>query len=301
MIKTRVLESVRSTAGGISLRGGRESTAEEIYYGPYMHDFYDLQYCGDGCFDIYINDIHYEIRKGQLFCVPPYVKVEKHFPVQKTASVFVCAKGAEMEQYMEALGFSMGNLIFPQEVPESVVEKMNRLVDSVELARSVAITQKGSKSTSEFMFNEGFQDSFSGYLQRTGLFYMMLSELMKLQGDAIDMENSKTPGRRYVEKAIRYMETNYPYSISVDSISLHVGINRSYLYTLFREEVGMSIQEFLIRIRMRAACEFLQQGDVQIKTVAASVGYEPVAFAHVFKKMMGISAQEYRAECQKVY
>ena len=84
-------------SGEISLRGGREHTEKEHHYGPYMHDFYDLQYCKEGSFVIYLNDVPYEIEKGMLFCVPPYVKVEKQFPDLETASVFICAKGQELK------------------------------------------------------------------------------------------------------------------------------------------------------------------------------------------------------------
>lgn len=277
----QMMEMGRSSgapAAGIRLRGRREWTGGAGHSGPYMHDFYDFQYCMEGGYTLYLNDRPHSISKGQLFCVPPYVKVEKDFPEGETASVFVCVRGTELKRYVDALGFSLETPVFPHALPESFGEQMGELVDLVDASRAMEL-----------------QAPMAGVLRQMGLFYEMLAQLLEIRGTSQERGLGKNNRQEYVEQAIRYIESNYPFAIDVDSISAHVGLNRSYLYSLFQKELGMSVQAYLIETRMNAACDFLRRKDVQIKTVAASVGYEPVAFAHIFKKTMGISAREYRA------
>ena len=268
--------------GGLRFRGRREKTIKLSHTGPYMHDFYDFQYCVEGGYTLYLNDQPHSITAGQLVCVPPYVKVEKDVLNQETSSVFVCVKGTELKSYVDALGFSVETPVFAHPLPESFGEQLGELADLVNIDRIVE--------------NE---TPMEGQLKKMGLFYLLLSQLASIRGNAQERGIGKSNRQEYVDQAIRYIETNYPFAIDVDTVSAHVGLNRSYLYLLFREELGLSVQEFIIHTRMRAACDFLRREDVQIKTVAASVGYEPVAFAHIFKKTMGMSAREYRARFQE--
>lgn len=265
-------------ASGIRMRGRRERTVFASHSGPYMHDFYDLQYCMEGHYTLYLGERQYEIRKGCLFCVPPYVKVEKDYPDLPTSSVFVCVRGSEWKRYMDRLGFSLEAPVFGHELSDSFGVQMGELVDLINESNS-----------------SGVPDVSAGCMRQMGLLYLLLARLMEIRGNATERGSGKNNRREYVDMAVSYIESNYPYHIDMDSISAYVGLNRSYLYTLFQEELGVSVQEFLMETRMNAACDFLRLPDVQIKTVATSVGYEPVTFAHAFKKRFGMSAREYRA------
>ncbi len=116
-----------------------------------------------------------------------------------------------------------------------------------------------------FSPNEAFSNhySFEGDLRQIGYFNLFLSELMRIQGNDLELSSEKSIQQKHIDNAIRYIETSHLLGISVDSIAKYVGISKSYLFRLFREELGLSVQEYIIRVRMKSACNLLRQPDAQ--------------------------------------
>jgi AraC-like DNA-binding protein len=99
----------------------------------------------------------------------------------------------------------------------------------------------------------------------------------------------------YVKKALEYITMNYSRSISVAEIARNVGLDRSYLYSLFNIFVNASPQEYLINFRMEKACDLMRTATLTIGGIARSVGYDdPLMFSKAFKKVKGLSPREYR-------
>ncbi len=99
----------------------------------------------------------------------------------------------------------------------------------------------------------------------------------------------------YIRKAIEYIEYNYIDDIKVTDIANFIGINRSYLFTIFKKNLNISPQEFLLKYRMEKAYILLNNGKLSISDVARSVGYkDPLGFSKIFKKINGISPKVYR-------
>lgn len=104
----------------------------------------------------------------------------------------------------------------------------------------------------------------------------------------------------YVDKSIRYIEAKYPQDISVEDVAQYCGLNRSYLGKLFRDTAGMTTQEYLIRHRMKIACDYLARGAAPIATIARSVGYpNQLHFSRAFHKVFGIPPREWQKRNRK--
>lgn len=106
--------------------------------------------------------------------------------------------------------------------------------------------------------------------------------------------------RSYVEDCLQYIENNYDHSFSIQEIADSLGLERSYLYRLFKNLTGFSPQEYLLDFRIRKACELLQNTDLPIIQIARSVGYEDsLYFSKFFKQHMNTSPSSYRQNKQK--
>ena len=76
-------------------------------------------------------------------------------------------------------------------------------------------------------------------------------------------------------------------------------VNRSYLYTLFENSMGMSPQQFLTTYRLTRASELLAVTQLPVESIALSCGYnDPLVFTKAFKQMKGMSPSGYRREMQ---
>jgi YesN/AraC family two-component response regulator len=101
----------------------------------------------------------------------------------------------------------------------------------------------------------------------------------------------------YAEKVKDFIELNYAQKITVEDIAQYIGLNRSYLCSLFKQRTKTSIQHYLIQYRIRKACEMMENAELSIGDISRSVGYnDPLLFSKVFKKVKGISPKRYRTE-----
>ena len=99
----------------------------------------------------------------------------------------------------------------------------------------------------------------------------------------------------YVEEVLKYMESNYAQSISIQSLADSLGLNRSYLHRLFKSATGSSLQEYLLELRIQKACTLLQETDLAVSIISLSVGYEDTLyFSRLFRKKKGVSPSLYR-------
>ena len=101
-------------------------------------------------------------------------------------------------------------------------------------------------------------------------------------------------GNQHVRRVENYIRSNYMQAVRVEEIAQRMGLNRRYLSRLFKQQTGRSVQEYLIDVRMEAACRHLTEG-CSVKEVARLCGYEDVSnFSKMFKACFGQSPASYR-------
>jgi AraC-like DNA-binding protein len=132
-------------------------------------------------------------------------------------------------------------------------------------------------------------------LRLLGILYLFLSELVEMAGPG--RETTDKPNRReeYVKKALDYFRMNYARPVGVSEAAAHVGLDRSYFSEIFRDVAGQPPRDFLMRLRMEKACQFLRNPGLSIGDTARSVGYDdPLLFSKVFRKHFGASPSAFR-------
>ncbi len=95
--------------------------------------------------------------------------------------------------------------------------------------------------------------------------------------------------------AVRFIREHYRTITSLSEVADYVHVTRSYLSSLFKKEMGVSIVDFMNDIRLTAAERELKNSSQDITNIALSVGYrEPSYFSRLFKKKYGMNPREYR-------
>ncbi len=96
-----------------------------------------------------------------------------------------------------------------------------------------------------------------------------------------------------------YMEENLREDISVSSICTRFFISKTSLYRLFRENIGTSVNEYLIFCRMEKAKEYLLQTDEPVCRICERVGIPNYTyFCKLFRKREGMTPQAFRKKDQ---
>lgn len=139
------------------------------------------------------------------------------------------------------------------------------------------------------------ESSLYDELQRNSYLYELLALLVETGG--AEKERKYTDSQDlYVQNAIQYIHRNYSH-IRVNDIASYIGINRSYLTTIFKNKLNVSPQEYLVNYRLNKARQLLQTTDLSIQDIAVRVGYDnPLTFSKMFKNAFGVSPKYYRKD-----
>lgn len=98
-----------------------------------------------------------------------------------------------------------------------------------------------------------------------------------------------------VNNAIRFMEANYQRKITLIDVADQVYVSQWHLSKLLNRYTGKNFSEILNGCRIEAAKKLLAEPKLRIADVAEQVGFMDTAhFSRVFKKLTGVSANEYR-------
>jgi len=98
-----------------------------------------------------------------------------------------------------------------------------------------------------------------------------------------------------LRKAERFIWENYTRKISLKEIADASGLSAPYFSTVFKNEMGENLSNYLNRLRVEKALMMLGETDAPINKISADCGFEDQSwFSKVFKSYTGISPYEYR-------
>ncbi|MBE6739015.1 MAG: AraC family transcriptional regulator [Ruminococcaceae bacterium] len=96
--------------------------------------------------------------------------------------------------------------------------------------------------------------------------------------------------------AAEYIEQNFSRPITVKNIADYVLFSPSYLCNIFKQKYGVSIQQYLIDLRINTAIDMLDKfKNLSVSSISENCGFkDPLYFSRVFKKRTGLSPTEYK-------
>ncbi len=116
-----------------------------------------------------------------------------------------------------------------------------------------------------FYFSE---HSGKSSIHLVGCLYLFLDELIEFSGCRQDI-GEKKPQDFYINEAVVYIQQNYSRELTVDEVAGFCNLNRNYFSRKFKEVMGCTPQEFLIKQRLTNAAELMRRTDLPIKAIAA--------------------------------
>ena len=101
--------------------------------------------------------------------------------------------------------------------------------------------------------------------------------------------------RALVHQALVCLQTHYRRRVSRWQIAQAVGVSADHLGRLFHQQYGLTVWEYLTRLRIQRACEQLRGSEDSIQSVARAVGFTDRAyFSRVFRRVTGVAPHAYR-------
>ena len=117
-----------------------------------------------------------------------------------------------------------------------------------------------------------------------------------LSGMLIAKSRTGTPSDSPVVLAKNYVADHFAEPISVEDLAGAAAVSTSYLTKLFRQQMGTSPHDFLLRYRITQAKQLLMETDLPIGEIARKVGFTSESnFSYRFSKMCSTTPRAYRS------
>lgn len=128
---------------------------------------------------------------------------------------------------------------------------------------------------------------------------MLMRQILSMILDALE---APVPERHLeiVHQICSIVQNEYDQSLSLESLAERVFLSPNYLSTIFKENTGKTLLEYVTEIRIKNACRMLAESNIKIHEIARRVGYEsPSYFGSVFLKRTGLTPNQYRVRAQR--
>ena len=241
-------------------------------YGPNIRTNYVIHVVIDGKGILDWEGRRWTIHKGQMFILLP--GEETTYYADKDDPWYYCwigFHGDSASKIVENIGFSNQSPVLTYSDVFLVEERIKKMLE----VRALTL---------------------DGQLRRNAEMMRILSDMILERSERIGNDSSMNTFS-YSEYAVRYINNHFSEKIRIQDLAKKIGISRSYLVKLMKQETGMSPQEYLIETRMRRASDLLSRSNDPVRTIAAECGYEDaLAFSKVFKSRYGCNPSDFRAQ-----
>lgn len=235
-------------------------------YRTYNH--YSAHFVLEGKGTYTVNGKTYTVEPGQGFMIFPGISncytADMHSPWKYIYATFC---GVDDDSLVRKAGLDIDHVLFPFPTDEKTLSNLYAM-------------HEASKSYEA-----------QGY-DVAGYFLLVMSHLVR--NATILSPQSQSP-EDYLKRACDYIETNYPYNVTVQSIASYIGIERSYLYKIFMRYTGFAPSRYLYEYRLLMATKLLEESTLSIQEIALSVGFHDTAhFYKVFSAKYHMTPKQYQ-------
>lgn len=117
----------------------------------------------------------------------------------------------------------------------------------------------------------------------------------------LEASGGEEPLGKPVREALDFVERHLEEPIGLRDVAEHVHLNASYFSVLFKEQMRITLSEYITRRKLQRAKEMLLGTKIPISEIAERSGYQTAKyFNKVFKEYEGVSPGQYRAEMSDV-
>lgn len=159
------------------------------------------------------------------------------------------------------------------------------------------------------IFNEIFEEYFShssGWdMAVKGKMYELMTYLLrnyKLAELPENAYNARIAKLKRMNTVLQFISKHYNEKISTSMLAKKCFLSEAYFCRFFKNEVGLSVSDYVNKMRIDKATVLLKNTSLSITELATNVGFDDINyFSRIFKKYKKMSPTEYRTHHEKAY
>ena len=104
-----------------------------------------------------------------------------------------------------------------------------------------------------------------------------------------------------IRAALENLHSRCTYNWTIEELAGSVGVSRATLANRFRETLGSTPMDYLVRLRIQKAHDILERENAILDEVADRVGYSSAfSFSRAFKRVMGYSPNQVKSQARSI-
>lgn len=249
---------------------GWDTCDSDHSYGPAIRNHFLIHYVAEGQGEFFKGDEQFSLFAGQGFFISPgettFYRADKKNPWKY---YWVGFSGTAAANLLKTRGItSSSSIIYGTENAKLITECVKDLYTEATLSKDNPLRTLG----------------------------LLLTFLSYISADATKEKTAiLTTQEKYLTKAIIFVQENFSQPITVEDIAREVGIERTYLYRIFKKHLNKNPQLFILDVRLERARQLLIESDMPIAEVADATGFSSPKHFHVaFNRKFNANPSKFR-------
>jgi len=254
---------------------------------PHIHDYFQIYYVINSHLVHHVeNEESCPLSRGDMFIIPPG---KMHYVEMQPDSTFYCFSFC-LSFLEKDPGHNNLAIEFLHRLQNDSSERIRPklTIDSEDIFYMETIMAHILKEFTSKRF--GYEETIREYTFL--LVSMFARSYFEESGGSLPVavENSK----QYVLSCIEYIETNYTEDITLEEICKRSAMSKGSFCSLFMQLTGYSFNTYLNMCRIKKATEYIKKG-YNVTGIYGLCGYNNFSTFHRnFKKILGVTPQEYK-------
>ena len=236
-------------------------------YPLHYHDHYEMELVINGSGAQILNGERFKLEKGDIFLLRP---LDFH-KIHSDGIEFICIN------------------VNPSIVPKWIISKLNTM-------KQATVYHLSNEDYDNFIclieiLNKEINDNKEDlYLIKTTAVSLIFSLFLKQNKENILDDD-------IVSRIIYYLQKDYRFTkkISLDEIANYVGYSKYYTSTTFHKKYGMTIQDFIINLKIEYSKKLLLETNFSITEIIMESGFSSLSnFYSIFNKIVGCTPLQFK-------
>lgn len=245
----------------------------------HFHRSYEIYYLLENEILYYINNKVYHVMPGSVIIVPPNT-------IHTTRS-------------LNQLNRKRILINLPLRYIESFLEDDPNILKNLHKPPIHLTGTKKEKIESLFF---SILEEFNSNSPRKILIKSLLGQLLIELGEVSkenfksDMASCDDAATRRMLDIVDYINLNYHKKITLESLSKMFFLNPTYISRSFKEKFNISFSDYLRTVRVKEACELLENSSLKLDKIAETTGFNDNSdLCRTFKAIMRITPSKYKS------
>jgi len=263
---------------------------QQLVVDAHYHEYIEILYCQEGCFNMFLDGISYTIGKGDMAIINSNEVHYIHSLSEGTNDYIVIRFSPEL-LYTTSQTIFETKYVLPFTMRTSTHEKVfckdEICGTSVPWLLQNVLKEDDGK-------NYGYELAIRTYLGEVFLWI-----LRNWHKKGLDLNLGSGLNQDVMErlvKVFKYVDEHYTEPIGIEELANHCGMSYSYFSRFFKKSMNRNFSDYVNLVRISKAEHLIAATDLSITDIALEVGFSTSSyFIEQFKRIKGMTPKKFRS------